>query len=106
MNPPPESPYRVVEMERTVDRGPGAKILFGLISHSPIAPLSASPPPEPVRPTPIFCLCFQHKRWDLIIDHHYNPALIGSIASNGACMGLGTLVKMAQKHANATYPNG
>ncbi|MEI6346075.1 MAG: hypothetical protein WCO79_02475 [bacterium] len=97
MNPPTNSQYRVVEIERTHEQGPGARILFGLASDSSAL----------LSPTPIFCLCFHRsKKWELIIDSHYNPVAIHAVASNGAHMGLGDLVKLAKTYAYTTHPNG
>lgn len=90
-------------MKRSKGVGPGARILFGLISGS--SPSSTSP-------TPIFCLCRQKgswgnpDSWELIIDDRYDPSVIEKVAGNGARMGLQDLVKLAKVHAQTTYPNG
>ncbi len=94
MKPPTDTPYRVVEMERTRGQGPGEVILFGLIT------------PSTPTPAPIFCLCYRKTGWEFIMDSHYRADTIDKVASNGAQMGLRDLIKLAKAHAVATYPNG
>ncbi len=94
MNPLTDTPYRVVEMERTRGQGLGEVILFGLATL-----------PAPT-PAPIFCLCYRKTGWEFIMDTHYSPETVSRVAGNGAQMGLRDLVTLAKTHAATKYPNG
>ncbi|MEK7644750.1 MAG: hypothetical protein AAB391_00290 [Patescibacteria group bacterium] len=108
MSTPTDTPYQVVEMERTRGQGPGEVILFGLLAPTTTPPTTheTTQPSTTQTPTPIFCLCFRKTGWDFIMDGHYKAETIHKVASNGAQMGLRDLIRLAKAHASAKYPNG
>lgn len=101
MNTPINTPYRVVEIERTQGQGLGEVILFGLLAAPPATTLST-----PQTPTPIFCLCFGKGGWEFIVDDHYDPETVQKVLGNGTRMGLNDLITLARTHATAKYPKG